>query len=223
MTKIDFKTGLIIAFLAIFAGSTSTFAQKGGLPLVPKYAEDYNKKTGELVGKTWTNEKHIRGELKLESGKTQIIIFRSDSAKAYMVDPEKKTIMEFPTEQVLSISKMLGETSRSSRDEFIGKETVEGYECEHYRTFLTIVKNGQTVTTVRESWWYPPYKMEIMSKEEGLDAVVSRNIKLGAQPAELFELPKDYKFINVNAEMNKVQDMMQNMQQMQDLFKKRNE
>jgi hypothetical protein len=195
--------------------SGSAFAQRGGLPLVPKYSEGYNKRTGKLVEKTWNNEKHIRSELYDENNKTQIMILRSDSAKAYMVDPEKKTIMEFPTKQILSLAKTLGETDRNNKDEFIGKETIEGYECEHYITTITTISNGQTTITRRDSWWYQPYKMEIMSKQEALDAIVHRNIKLGAQPADLFELPKDYSMIDVNARMNNINNMFEQMKTLQ--------
>jgi hypothetical protein len=213
------RTMAIIAIaICLAATMNSAFAQRGGLPLVPKYSEGYNKRTGKLEEKTWNNEKHIRSELFDENNKTQIMIFRSDSAKAYIVDPEKKTIMEFPTKQILSFAKTLGETDRSHKDEFIGKETIEGYECEHYVTTITTISNGQTSVTRRDSWWYAPYKMEIMSKEEALDAIVHRNIKLGAQPAELFDLPKDYKMINVNAEMKQMQNMLE---QMKNLKKKK--
>jgi hypothetical protein len=217
MTKVNFKTVLVIALIVIVSGNI--YAQRGGLPLVPKYWEDYNTRTKELVAKMWSNEKHLRGELFHSNGTKSIMIFRSDSAKAYMIDPEKKTIMEFPTAQIKSFAQVLGETSRTSKEEFIGKETVESYECEHYRTALTTVTNGKTVTTYRDGWWYQPYKMEIKSKEEALDAVVSRNIKLGAQPASLFELPKDYKMINVNAEMDKVKNQMEQLKNMQDMLK----
>jgi hypothetical protein len=51
-----------------------------------------------------------------------------------------------------------------------------------------------------------------MSRDEGLDAQVSRNIKLGAQPASLFELPKGYKVVNLGAGLNDINKMMEQMQ-----------
>ena len=46
MEKVNLKTVSVTAFLALFAGNT--FAQKGGLPLVPLYLEHYNQRTGAL-------------------------------------------------------------------------------------------------------------------------------------------------------------------------------
>ena len=204
MKRVNLKTVLVISFVAIFVGNI--FAQRGGLPLVPLYLEHYNQRTGNLESKMWNNEKHIRVE-SIVDGKTQVMIYRSDSTKAYMVDDVKKTLTIFPAEKLIKTFDI------KNTDEFIGKETIEGFECEHYRTKITETSpNGQISVSYRDSWWYVPYKMEIMSKEEGLDAVVSRNIKLGAQPSSLFELPKDYKIIDLNTKMKDVTKMLEGMQ-----------
>ena len=90
------------------------------------------------------------------------------------------------------MAKLLGETSRTHKDEFIGRENVEGYDYEHYVTTMTTVnKNGQVSTTRRNSWWYEPYKTEIMSKEEGLDATIDRTILNSAHnPTTSLTCPK---------------------------------
>jgi len=207
MKRINFKTVSVIAFLALFAGSA--FAQTGGLSLVPKYVEMYNLRTNRLESKMWNNENHLRIE-SVTDGITSVMICRSDSMKAYKVDDAKKTLTAFPLEQ-------LGQMfSIKSTNEFVGKETVEGFECEHYRTkTVQTAPNGSTTTTWRDSWWYAPYTMEIKCKEEGLDAQVSRNIKLGAQPASLFELPKDYRVVNLGNMMDDLNNMMEQMKTLQ--------
>jgi len=207
MERVNFKTVSVIVFLALFV--SNTFAQKGGLPLVPLYLEHYNQRTGTLESKMWNNERHIRIESVVD-GKTEVMIYRSDSTKAYMVDDAKKTLTIFPA------ANLIKNFDIKNSDEFIGKETVEGFECEHYRTKITeTLPNGQIRSSFRDSWWYEPYKTEIMSKDEGLDVVVSRNIKLGAQPASLFELPKDYRVVNLGNMMDNLNNMMEQMQNLQ--------
>jgi hypothetical protein len=207
MKSIYFKSVLVIAFLALFANNT--FAQKGGLPLVPLYLEHYNQRTEKLESKMWNNERHIRIE-SIVDGKTEVMIYRSDSARAYMVDDAKKTLTVFPAKQLVKTFDV------KSTDEFIGKETVEGLECEHYRTKITeTLPNGQVRASFRDSWWYEPYKTEIKSKEEGLDVMISRNIRVGAQPASLFELPKGYKVVNMQEQLNDINKLLESMQKPQ--------
>jgi hypothetical protein len=205
------KTGLVLALLTILPGSI--FARKGGLSLVPLYAEEYNRRTDKMTGKVWYSENNYRQESLVE-GNT-VIIYRSDSAKVYMIHhPQKKTITVISMSQLPGLAKNLtGAKDVTTADELIGRENIEGYECEHHRTTNTMVdQNGKTGRYYRDSWWYEPYKLEIMSKEEGLDAVVVRNIKLGQQPASLFELPKDYKMEAMPDVQKQMQDMQQKMQ-----------
>jgi outer membrane lipoprotein-sorting protein len=218
MKRIDVKTGLFLALLTVLSGSA--FAQKSGLTLVPLYAEEYNRKTDKMTGKVWHSENNYRHESLVE-GNT-VIIYRSDSAKLYMIHPQKKTVTVISMSQLPGLAKNLtGAKDVTTNDEFIGKENIEGYECNHLRTTNTIVdQNGKTSRYYRESWWYEPYKMEIMSKEEGLDHVVVRNIKPGAQSASLFELPKDYKMEAMPDMQKQMQKKKKKMQEMQDMLKK---
>jgi hypothetical protein len=138
-----------------------------------------------------------------------------------MLDPQQKTGTVISLAKLPGLAKNLtGAKDVTSKDEHIGKENIEGYECEHIRTQTTVVdQNGQNSYYYRESWWYEPYKLEIMSKEEALDAQILRNIKLGQQPASLFEIPKDYKIEDMPDLQKKMQDMQDKMQQMQDFLK----
>ena len=188
------KRILCITFV-LFAAAVSAKAQ-----VVPHYGETYEKETGKLRGKAWVSALGFRQETPDENGKTSILIYRIDSAKVYIVDMEKKTWLSFSLSQItdgtLSGIRALERENHNVKRTLINQETVEGKNCNHYRVeTATLLKGGTTDYADWEEWIYEPDKMWIQRSDD-LRAgyyLVHRNIRMGAQPAHLFDIPRDFK------------------------------
>jgi hypothetical protein len=171
--------------------------------VVPHYGEVFNESTNQLMSKQWVSAAgHYRQEVTDQSG-TFINIFRRDSMTIYRLNPSNKTYMAISFSQVASPNSMFGmkiEESANTKTEFIGQEEVEGKMCDHYRhTTVTRLAGGQSETTIYDQWIYKPLNTWIRQTvgAYGSNREVLRNIRQGAQPAQLFEIPKDYKAMSL--------------------------
>jgi hypothetical protein len=192
----------ILFIVAILLAAITAQAQ-----VVPHYAETYEDETGKLAFKLWASSRsNFRQEQLGDDGKTMIVIFRADSAKFYLLSAEKKTYMSFSRSQA-GAGKLWGieamETaSRSYEKKFLGRETIEGYDCAHNRITQTSTnKAGVKEGVTTEEWFYEPYKLAIRSTNlaRGKGYWIMRNIAVGEPPAHLFEIPTDYKGMPVPA------------------------
>ena len=173
----------------------------GQTQVIPYYGETYEKETGKLRSKAWISAQgHFRMETTGETGKTNVTIFRADSTKAYLLDMEKKTWMAISLSQItggtLSGIAALEVESRSVTREFRGQEDIEGLTCSHYYVKgASALKGGTTDYNDYDEWIYEPDQIWRQRTDEirpGL-YLVHRNIKTGAPPAHLFEIPKDFR------------------------------
>jgi hypothetical protein len=95
----------------------------------------------------------------------------------------------------------LGVKSAPLKKEFIGMETINGYECHHYR--------HTSSDGYREDWIYEPLGIT-MQRMEANYVFVLNNLRQGPQPESLFELPADYKPRSGDLkELNAMIDLMQ--------------
>jgi hypothetical protein len=195
------------------------------------YAEQYIKKSGKLNSKIWVSCENGNASYKMRSETfevgfglkndgTSYNIIRVDSAKMFTLYPETKTYTYWDLSAVMKEGKLTslinsnggGGIMKDSRQDkkFLGTEVIEGYECNHYRyTITSTLANGTAATGYREAWVYEPLKIE-MQWEDGGEVFVIRNLKQGAQPESLFEIPKDYKRESSDAsEVLNMLDLMQ--------------
>jgi hypothetical protein len=186
-----------ISFITVFLLVAAVAAKS---QIIPHYGETYEKETGKLRGKAWMSAVGFRQESTNDKGKTSVTIYRVDSAKVYHLDMEKKTWMAFPLSQLmdgtLSGIEAFERESHSVQRTLINQETVEGKACNHYRVVTaTALKGGTTDRADWEEWIYEPDKMWIQRSDDIRAGryLVHRNIVMGAQPAHLFEIPKDFK------------------------------
>jgi hypothetical protein len=113
----------------------------------------------------------------------QIIIVRKDKGKMWMLSKSTKTAMEMPINDEMLKDMNKARVDRSKLKQ-IGEETVDGYVCDKYLT----TGSGPAATT-----W--------VAKENGLPIKIQaagtviefKNIKVGKQPASLFEVDPGYK------------------------------
>jgi len=168
--------------------------------VVPYYGEYYEDRPGgKLKSKIWVSaEGNYRQEVTDKTG-TFVNIFRRDTMTVYRLDMAKKTYMSFPFSQFPNANSAFGikmQESANTKSEFIGQEEVEGKMCEHWRyTTTTVLTNGKSQITIYDQWIYKPLNTWIRQTvgPNGSDPEVLRNIVQGQQPANLFEIPKDFK------------------------------
>ncbi len=148
---------------------------------------------GKLKSKNWTADGHFRQETSHSDGTTNVVIYRADSLKYWMLNPAKKTAMTMPKSQ-MNTNAVIGmkvEDGRNVTRKLLGLESVEGYECEHYEiTTVTRMANGTEQRNVRYEWVYPPLG-SWLRYEDG-ERLIMRNWAVGPQPASLFVVPGDY-------------------------------
>jgi hypothetical protein len=100
------------------------------------------------------------------------------------------------------MAKRAGVPTAPMEREFLGMENIGGYDCHHYRHTSSDGSN-------KETWVYEPRGIT-MQRIEGGTTFYLANIRDGAQPASLFELPSDYKPRSVDVGgTNALLDMMQ--------------
>lgn len=88
----------------------------------------------------------------------------------------------------------------STNTEQLGKQMIEGVECEGTRAVTTIptgaIGNERPIETVRESWFSPELKMIILTKQSdprfGESNYRVTNISRAEPDGSLFEVPSDY-------------------------------
>jgi hypothetical protein len=191
----------------LFIAAILLMAVTAQAQVVPHYAETYEEETGKLAFKLWaSSRRNFRQEMPHDDGTTMTVIFRVDSAKFYLLSAEKKTYMSFSRSQA-GAGKLWGieamETaSRSYEKKFLGRETIEGYDCAHNRiTQTSTSKTGVKEGVITEEWFYEPYKLAIRNTDiaRGHGYWIKRNIRVGEPAASLFEIPRDYQGMAVPA------------------------
>ena len=186
---------LILSLFVVLLGATSAMGQ---IKTSPSYSEVYEKGSGKLRAKEWIMPDKMRVESYDPNGKCTIMIYRLDSAKVYTQIGDGSW-MAMPLSRVKDGTFMGGSlnlTRNKTKRTHRGKETVEGYDCEHYYVeTATGHENGTISYSDKDEWVYEPYNMVIQESDMVNPGgyLVRRNIKLGSQPASMFELPKDYK------------------------------
>jgi TonB family protein len=91
-------------------------------------------------------------------------------------------------------------TRFSTNTEQLGKQMVEGVECEGTRDVTTIpagaIGNERPIETVREKWFSPELNMVVMTKQSdprfGESTYRVTNINRSEPDASLFQVPSDY-------------------------------
>lgn len=139
-----------------------------------------------MMGKMFSQSDKVRHEFS-EEGRKAISIMRVDKKVIWMVMPEEKMYMEMPfgpQEQVMA-SKVEGEVERK----LVGTDTIDGHPSEKY--LITYKSQGQTHKVYQ--WIAKDLKFPI--KTEAVDGKWSmefKNVRLGSQAANLFEIPQGY-------------------------------
>ena len=162
------------------------------------YSADMVSRMGQIKikGKVYVGRDRWRMDIFDPTGKKMITITRADKGVSYVLMPEDKTYMESPMrgaegQMMMDLSKKLpGEIERKK----LGKEKVSGILCDKYKIVSEIpTPMGKTEAITAYIWISMdgiPVKSQIA---DGSASSTLTNIKRGAQPASLFEIPAGYK------------------------------
>lgn len=167
---------VLMAVVCMFFGLTQAKAAEFSADMVSRNG------TETFAAKVYVADKKSRTETP-----ENIIITRMDKNVSYMLMPSEKMYMEHPIDvrMVPKTSKELtGETERQS----LGKETVNEQSAEKFK--VTYTENGKTENVYQ---WITNAQIPI--KTEAVDGSWSmeyQNLKIAAQPADLFEPPASY-------------------------------
>lgn len=154
----------------------------------PMYWETFDERTGRLINKVWTD---ANGNQRIENVATP------DEFTINRIDVRTRAITmnrcNSRTKTYTSITINPDVEGAGMVETLIGQEMVEGRMCNHYRITWT----GKS--EVREEWRDPAlHNLPIRSRDGNNPPTVTRNIRQGAQPAHLFEIPRDYTGQSVN-------------------------
>lgn len=146
---------------------------------------------GSFTGKIYVDGDKVRMELPIA-----VTITRMDTKTSYTLMPSQKMYVEQafdPSQVAATKEKMDGELERT----LIGPDVVDGDPAKKYR--VTYEANGIKATVLQ--WMRDGVAIPVKTaSEDGSWSMEYRNLVMGAQPAELFEVPGDYqKFSYGNA------------------------
>ena len=153
------------------------------------------------VVSTANNQKHtskicIQGpKVRMESPQQPgYSIVRPDKNVMWMVMPEQKTYVEMPldpSKQPRTGEKVQGEVSRK----LLGSETIDGHHAQKYEVTYKDRETSQKMYQWMATDINFPVKMAAI---DGSWIVEYRNIKMGAQPDSLFEVPAGFQKAGMN-------------------------
>lgn len=161
---------------------------------------DFAADVVHTMGKKVTNEKvysstaAIRVE-KEEKGRRSISILRLDRKAVYVLMPEQKTYMDMGGLGASSMELASSIEGAKVERQAQGSEQVGSYHCDKYRVQTTY--EGHVYTALewdaKELNGFPVKQAD----EKGGWSKEYQNVKLGAQDPSLFEIPPDYKKIDL--------------------------
>ncbi len=157
----------------------------GQSPLVGQYSADH---TMMIMGRT------IQGKTYVDQGKTRIeiamagtqvaSIIRPDKKLVYVIMPAQKMVMEMPLN--LENQVLTSAHDKNANREKVGTETINGQVCDKYK----ITSEGTVVYLWANKSTSVPVQLQSADQKVKVEWT---NVKVGAQPASLFEPPADYK------------------------------
>ena len=143
----------------------------------------------EIPGKIYVKENKVRNEVQA-GGQTSIHILRPDKKVVWIIMPQQKAYVEMPITHTAQ-QKMLPLTEdQKAKMKKVGTETINGYACDKYETTMSHQgKPVQVFTWVATDLGVP---IKIVS-EDGSFSMEYKDIKPGQVADSLFDVPQDYK------------------------------
>ncbi len=183
-------------FLALFLVTTLALSSFGELPAPFKAMRQFSAdQVMTSAGKSMKSKIFVDGEktrFEMEAvGQQTVTIARRDKKVVYMLMPTQKMYMEMPSKPKDDGQDVFHSLDNpETKIEAMGAETVKDQACDKYK--ITSKENAVLI------WISSSTKFPVrMASEDGRWMSDWENFKDGAQPAELFEPPADYKKMDI--------------------------
>lgn len=149
-----------------------------------------------MTGKVYVSGKMFRQDVNTASFK-QITILNADKKVAYIIYPTRKEYAEIRDPRIAAQNpRSDAELTKMATKKAMGKEKVNGFMCE--KAVYTVKKSPSNKITrwfCKDLNWV--MKTEMKMGTMGTRVEEMKNVKIGKQPASLFEVPKGYKKIDL--------------------------
>ena len=143
----------------------------------------------EIPGKIYVKENKVRNEVQA-GGQTSIHILRPDKKVVWIIIPQQKAYVEMPITHTAQQKMMPLTEDQKAKMKKVGTETINGYACDKYETTMSHQgKPMQVFTWVATDLGVP---IKIVS-EDGSFSMEYKDIKPGQVADSLFDVPQDYK------------------------------
>jgi hypothetical protein len=129
-----------------------------------------------------------------QSGSDLVAIMRGDLKKHWVINLPKKSYFERDIEDQ-DRDKLLGGLNamvKSRAEKVLGEERVGGYPCSKKEIETEVEVMGMKQKSRMLVWHSPRFDMPLRTRDEHGQVTEMRNIKEGAPPADVFELPAGF-------------------------------
>jgi outer membrane lipoprotein-sorting protein len=178
---------VVVAVIFVLASSS----------IAAEFSADLLLKQG---GETMTGKVYVKGDKTrqefVQQGQKQITILRPDKGVMWVLMPAEKIYMEMSNQEGAAYDPQLDQNIKDkAQTKFLGKETVNGYECDKYQYIYHDTSMGTSTQWVSKKLNYP-IKSEYKSPS-GYMLTEYKNIKEGNVQNSLFEVPGDYALMSL--------------------------
>jgi len=174
-------------------------AQTAARPFSADQVKVMGKRT--TTGKVYSDGKAVRIEAQDARGQASITILRPDQKAVWVLTPASKTYMDMGGLGKASMDMAKSAEGAKVDRQSLGSEQVGAYHCDKYRVQATL--EGKVYTSLewdaKELDGFPVKRGD----EKGGWSQEYQNVKLGPQDASLFEVPADYKKIDLGGLFSK--------------------
>ena len=159
-----------------------------------------------INGKIYIKGDDFRQEMFM-GGKKQVIIYRKDKQRVWILMSENKMYMETPTD---ACDQNMPQTDQDQIEnkadkKYLGKEKINGYVCEKY-LYVYHDKSMGSMTQWFSKELNFPIKVDFDSSS-GRMITEYKNIEAKSLPDSLFEIPAGYRKMSLPGMMQQMQDM----------------
>jgi hypothetical protein len=181
------KTGLfLLPALLLFSGAAAA-AQFSAAMMIKDGAK-------VIPGKIFVQDGKLRQEFNDKRGHT-VTIVRPDLKVVWIILPQKQAYLELPLGRRLP-GQFIQIPPHALSKRPLGQETVNGYEAAKYQVMV----RGRLFPDIQDFWVATKLATPIkMTAKGGKFSVDYQNIKEGAQPDRLFNLPPGYRKLKSRA------------------------
>ncbi len=167
----------------------------GGATLAAEFTADFVEKQGQatVTGRIWVKGDKIRREVQ-KGGEAGVVIMRLDQGVVWNIVPDQKRYMETPNVRRSDVDspEMKKELEKMAERRELGKERVNGYECDKTQFMYRDKAMGTMAQWVSKKLGHPVKVEHRGPKGEIISFIEYRNIHEGAVSDSLFELPAGY-------------------------------